>query len=185
MPIRIDTRLTAQKLLPKIERLFDLSGQKILSLEKSWNPSQGTPVVTVRGRYGSRAWTDWTQGFQFGAALLQFDATGEKRFLELGRRQTIRQMAPHVSSMGVHDLGFNNISTYGNLWRLMIEGKTPFNEQERDLYELALKVSGAVQAARWARTAALSAWGAVAPTSLLILSPFGSAPMDTTSAPNS
>ncbi len=153
MPIRIDTRLTAQKLLPKIERLFDLSAQKILSLQKSWNPSQGTPVVTVRGRYGSRAWTDWTQGFQFGAALLQFDATGEKRFLELGRRQTIRQMAPHVSSMGVHDHGFNNISTYGNLWRLMIEGKTPFNEQERDLYELALKVSGAVQAARWARTA--------------------------------
>lgn len=153
MPIRIDARLTARKLLPRIERLFDLSAQKILSLEKSWNPAQGTPVVTVKGKYGSRAWTDWTQGFQFGAALLQFDATGEKRFLELGRRQTIRQMAPHVSSMGVHDHGFNNLSTYGNLWRLMLEGKIPFNEPERDLYELALKVSGAVQAARWTRTA--------------------------------
>ncbi len=153
MPLHIDYRLTPKKLLPKVERLFDLSAQKILSLEKAWNPAYGTPVVTVKGKYTSRAWTDWTQGFQFGAALLQYDATGEKRFLELGRRQTIRHMAPHVSSMGVHDHGFNNISTYGNLWRLMGEGKLPFNEREKDLYELALKVSGAVQAARWARTA--------------------------------
>jgi unsaturated chondroitin disaccharide hydrolase len=94
MAIRIDPRLTAQKLLPKLERLFDLSAQKILSLEKSWDSSQGTPVITVRGKYTSRAWTDWTQGFQFGSALLQFDATGEPRFLELGRRKTIQHMAP-------------------------------------------------------------------------------------------
>ena len=66
MPIRIDHHLAAQKLLPKIERLFELSAQKILSLEKAWDPAQGTPVVTVRGKYASRAWTDWTQGFQFG-----------------------------------------------------------------------------------------------------------------------
>jgi hypothetical protein len=49
----------------------------------------------------------------------------------------------------VHDHGFNNISTYGNLWRLMREGKIEANERENDFYELALKVSGAVQAARW------------------------------------
>jgi unsaturated chondroitin disaccharide hydrolase len=153
MAIRIDTRLTAQKLLPKVERLFKLSAEKILSLEQSWDSSRGTPVITVKGQYTSRAWTDWTQGFQFGSALLQFDATGEGRFLELGRRKTIQQMAPHVSHMGVHDHGFNNISTYGNLWRLMGEGKVPFNEREKDFYELALKVSGAVQAARWSRTA--------------------------------
>ena len=32
------------------------------------------------------------------------------------------------------------------------EGKIPSNEREKDFYELALKVSGAVQAARWTRT---------------------------------
>jgi len=37
---------------------------------------------------------------------------------------------------------FNNISTYGNLLRLMREGKIPLNEREKDFYELALKVSG-------------------------------------------
>jgi len=153
MALRIDSRLTARKLLPKLHRLFELSGQKILSLEKSWDPARGTPVFTIKGRFTSRGWTEWTQGFQFGSALLQFDATGEKRFLELGRRKTIEQMASHVSHMGVHDHGFNNISTYGNLWRLMREGKLPFAESENDFYELALKISGAIQAARWTRTA--------------------------------
>ena len=153
MAIKIDNRLTPQKLLPKLERLFELSAPKILSVEKAWIPQKGTPVFTVRGKYTSRGWTEWTQGFQFGSALLQFDATGEQRFLELGREKTIELMAGHVSHIGVHDHGFNNISTYGNLWRLMREGKIPFNKRENDFYELALKVSGAVQAARWTRTA--------------------------------
>jgi unsaturated chondroitin disaccharide hydrolase len=153
MAIKIERRITARSLVPRIERLFELSAQKILSLEKSWEPAKGTPVVTVNGRYTSRAWTEWTQGFLVGAPLLQFDATGDKQFLELGRRKTVQLMAPHVSHMGVHDHGFNNVSTYGNLWRLMREGKLPFNEREQDFYELALKVSGAVQAARWSRTA--------------------------------
>ena len=152
--MKINRHLAARRLLPKIERLFALSAGKILDLEKNWNPAQGTPVFTVRGRYTSRGWTEWTQGFQFGSALLQFDATGEPRFLELGRRKTIAFMAAHVSHFGVHDHGFNIISTYGNLWRLMREGRIPFNEREQDLYELALKVSGAVQAARWTHTAA-------------------------------
>ena len=153
MALRIDHRLTARALVPRIERLLELSAQKILSLEKTWEPARGTPVVTVKGKYTSRAWTEWTEGFQIGSVLLQFDATGDQRFLEIGRRKTIELMATHVSHMGVHDHGFNNLSTYGNLWRLMREGKIPFNEREKDFYELALKVSGAVQAARWSKTA--------------------------------
>ncbi|MBM3878188.1 MAG: glycosyl hydrolase [Verrucomicrobia bacterium] len=149
MPLRLLPHLTAGKLVPKIERLFELSARKILSLEKTWLPARGTPVFTARGRYTSRGWTEWTQGFQYGSALLQFDATGEERFLELGRRHTLERMAPHVSHVGVHDHGFNNISTYGNLWRLMRAGRLRFNDRELDGYELALKVSGAVQAARW------------------------------------
>lgn len=149
MSIKIDYSLTATKLVPKINRLFELSAAKILNLQKTWNPSKGTPVFTIKGKYTSRGWTEWTQGFQFGSALLQFDATGEQQFLELGRKNTVELMATHVSHIGVHDHGFNNISTYGNLWRLMREGKIPFNDDEKDFYELALKVSGAVQAARW------------------------------------
>src|SRR5437667_113500 len=153
MPTKIDFKLTPQRLVPQIERLFELSAQKILRIEKTWKPEHGTPVFTVKGKYTTRGWTEWTQGFQFGSALLQFDATGDERFLEIGRRNTIERMAAHVSHIGVHDHGFNNISTYGNLLRLMREGKIPFNQWEKDFYELALKVSGAVQAARWTRIA--------------------------------
>jgi hypothetical protein len=151
--LHINFAITPKKLLPAVERMFELSAAKILSIEKSWNPGHGTPVFTVRGKYGSRGWTEWTQGFQFGSALLQFDATGDRRFLKIGREKTIEVMATHVSHVGVHDHGFNNVSTYGNLWRLMREGKIPFDEREKDFYELALKLSGAVQAARWTQTA--------------------------------
>src|SRR6185503_4854321 len=154
MPLKIDSTLTAKKLLPRLERMFQLSGDKILSIESSWKPEQGTPVFTIKGHYTSRGWTEWTQGFQFGSALLQFDATGEEKFLEMGRRNTIERMATHVSHVGVHDHGFNNVSTYGNLLRLMHEGKIEWNDREKDFYELALKVSGAVQAARWTELSA-------------------------------
>src|SRR2546423_15223805 len=82
------------------------------------------------------------QVFQFVRAPSQHNRTDSRRFLELGRSKTLQLMATHVSHMGVHDHGFNNISTYGNLWRLMREGRIPFNEREKDFYELALKVSG-------------------------------------------
>lgn len=147
--LRIDFSLKPKALLPDVEKLFALSAQKIRSIERAWNPKDGTPVFTVKGKYISRGWTEWTQGFQFGSAILQFDATGEQSFLEASRRQTVERMATHVSHIGVHDHGFNNISTYGNLRRLMCEGRIPANEWELDYYELALKLSGAVQAARW------------------------------------
>src|SRR5437016_3942052 len=153
MAIKINNKLSARTLLPRIENLFELSAEKILNLEKTWDPSRGTPVFTAKGKYTTRGWTEWTQGFQFGSALLQFDATGDQPFLEIGRRNTIERMATHVSHVGVHDHGFNNISTYGNLLRLLREGKIPRNEREQDFYELALKTSGAVQAARWTRLA--------------------------------
>ena len=93
----------------------------------------------MAGRYTARGWTEWTQGFQYGSALLQFDATERVEFLEIGRRNTIEKMAPHVSHMGVHDHGFNNVSTYGNLLRLMGEGRIVEDPWERRFYELALK----------------------------------------------
>src|SRR5690606_35334130 len=61
-------------------------------------------------------------------------------------------MAPHLTHVGVHDHGFNNISTYGNLWRLIKEGRLDADVRERQFYEVAIKCSGAVQAARWTVT---------------------------------
>ena len=149
--IGFDRPRTARELLPALHRVFDLSAQKIQSIEKSWRPEDGAPVFTVDGTYRSRGWTEWTQGFQFGASLLQFDATGDRKFLELGRARTLDRMAPHLTHFGVHDHGFNNVSTYGNLWRLARDGRFEADEWEVRFYALALKVTGAVQARRWTK----------------------------------
>lgn len=147
--IRIDDKITPRDLVAQCRQLFSLSAQKILRLQKRWDPSKGTPVFTAGGEYTTRGWTEWTQGFQFGSAILQFDATEDQQFLEIGRRNTVDQMAKHVSHVGVHDHGFNNVSTYGNLLRLMREQRIPVNSWEKSFYELGLKISGAIQAARW------------------------------------
>ena len=147
----IDRTRTPADLLPKINRLFELSAPKIESLERSWRPEDGAPVFTVEGRYRTRGWTEWTQGFQFGSALLQFDATDDPEFLAIGRARTLDRMSSHLTHVGVHDHGFNNVSTYGTLWRLAREGRIDAGDWELRFYELALKISGAVQARRWTK----------------------------------
>ena len=147
--IKIDSSLTPSHFTSKLQRFWKLSGEKINHIEKHYDATKGSPVFTVAGRYSTRGWTEWTQGFQYGSAILQFDATGERNFLEAARIKTVEVMAPHVSHIGVHDHGFNNVSTYGNLLRLMNEGKIETNQWEKNFYELALKISGAVQASRW------------------------------------
>src|SRR3954451_20819411 len=149
--MQIDRTGAPGDLFPRIQRVFEISAGKILSIENTWKPEDGAPVFTVEGRYRARGWTEWTQGFQFGSALLQYGATGDEEFLELGRSRTIERMAPHLPHVGVHDHGFNNVSTYGNLWRLAREGRTGASDWEIRSYELALKVSGAVPAPRWTR----------------------------------
>ncbi|HEX5471021.1 MAG TPA: glycosyl hydrolase [Lacipirellulaceae bacterium] len=149
--IKLDSKLTPTDLLPKLARFWSRSAACIAAIERSCPPGAASPVFTVAGHYTSKGWTEWTQGFQYGSPLLQFDATGEERFLELGRECALATMTPHLTHMGVHDHGFNNISTYGNLWRLMNDGRIPENSWERRYLELALKVSGSVQAARWTR----------------------------------
>jgi unsaturated chondroitin disaccharide hydrolase len=147
--LKIDRSLTSVSLLPAVEKLYELSTSKVRDIERTWQPANGSPVFTISGKYASRGWTEWTQGFQFGSAILQFDATGDAEFLGAARTKVIELMALHVSHTGVHDHGFNNVSTYGNLRRLMLEGRIPANDWELRFYELALKISGAVQAARW------------------------------------
>lgn len=147
--MNINEKLTIEQLLPKVELLWDLSAHKIRRIEQEYDPSQGAPVFTRAGKYTTRGWTEWTQGFQYGSSILQYDATGDEAFLEAGRKATLEKMASHVGHFGVHDHGFNNVSTYGNLLRLMKEGKIPQVDWEQHFYELALKLSGAVQAKRW------------------------------------
>ncbi|UBM58960.1 glycoside hydrolase family 88 protein [Marinilongibacter aquaticus] len=147
--MKINNSLKAKDLQPKLTQFWELSAQKIRSIEEKYDDSKGAPVFTVNGQYTSRGWTEWTEGFRYGSAILQFEATGEEEFLSIGKDKTLNQMAPHLTHIGVHDHGFNNISTYGNLLRLMLEGQIEFDAWEKNFYELAIKNSAAVQASRW------------------------------------
>jgi unsaturated chondroitin disaccharide hydrolase len=149
--IKLENAPSLSSLEPQLATFFNLAAQKIALIDQRYDSAKGSPVFTVEGRYTTRGWTEWTEGFRYGIAVLHYDATGETASLESGRARTVASMASHVSHIGVHDHGFNNLSTYGNLRRLMGEGRIPENEWERAFYELAIKVSGAVQAARWTR----------------------------------
>lgn len=147
--MNVDPALQPRNLAPAAGALFALAGGKIRSLENTWDAGRGAPVFTVGGQYTTRGWTEWTQGFQYGAALLTFDATGDRGLLELGRAGMRRTMPAHLTHTGVHDHGFNTLSTYGNLLRLAREGRWPAAAGDVEHLQLAIRISGAVQAARW------------------------------------
>ncbi len=149
----IDKEIDLASLGPGLDRLWDLSGPKVKRLCTAYPAEAGTPVYTVAGKYTARGWTEWTEGFLYGWAILHFDATDDTEALELGRTLTRDRMGRHLTHMGVHDHGFNNVSTYGNLRRLMLEGRLVMDDWELAFYEQALRVSGAVQASRWSATA--------------------------------
>ncbi len=149
--MKINETLKVNDLGSKVERLFEIAGKKIASIHATWDPESGAPVYTVDGKYSSRGWTEWTQGFRYGCALLQFEASRDERFLSIGREGTGERMVSHLTHIGVHDHGFNTISSYGNLRRMIIEGALTDESGEHRFCELAIKVSGAVQASRWTR----------------------------------
>jgi len=147
--IRINPRISASDLASHLDSMWALSAQKIRSIESGYDFTQGAPVFTREGRYVTRGWTEWTLGFHFGSALLQFDATRDPEFLELGRQGTIDRLPKYITHMGVHDHGFNIVSTFGNLLRLSREGRVDAGDWEQRYYCLALRASAAVQARRW------------------------------------
>ena len=83
--MKIDPTRTPSALLPATDRLLNLAAAKIRDLDRTWDAGRGTPVFTQEGRYTTRGWTEWTQGFQYGCAILQYDMSGEEEFLDIGR----------------------------------------------------------------------------------------------------
>jgi unsaturated chondroitin disaccharide hydrolase len=150
--IHLDLNLTPADLLPACERLWSLAAPKIRRISARFPHGAPSPVITRAGKYEPQGWTEWTRGFQYGAALLAFDATDDQEQLAIGREGTRHDMVSHVTHFGVHDHGFNNVSTYGNMRRLILEGRLPAETAQLAFYELALEASSAVQAARWSRT---------------------------------
>lgn len=145
----IDNTIKVTDLEKSLSDFWELAANKAILLDREYDTSQGSPVFTVNGKYTTRGWTEWTQGFQYGIPLLISEATGNKEMLKLGKQNTINNMAHHLSHFGVHDHGFNNLSTYGNLLRMANQGIMEASREEKNFYKLALTMSGSVQAKRW------------------------------------
>lgn len=146
--MKIDNTIDFNSLDSKLKNFWALAKQKAELIEKEYDESQGSPVFTIEGKYTTRGWTEWTQGFQYGIQILVGEALGDESLLQTGNKNTINKMAHHLSHFGVHDHGFNNLSTYGNLLRLTNQGVFKAGEG-KEFYKLAIQMSGAVQAKRW------------------------------------
>ena len=132
--IEINYQLQPGDLLAKLATFWAASAECIDSIEESCPPGSASPVFTVDGRYAAKGWTEWTQGFQYGCAILVGDALQDQKLIDLGKRRTIDHMLTHVTHVGVHDHGFNNLSTYGHLLLVMDEGRIAENEWQRRSY---------------------------------------------------
>jgi hypothetical protein len=151
--ITVNLVLKPVDLRKKIERLWEVSAPKILAIDLAESAGAAQPVFTVQGKYVAHNSAEATPGFIYGSALLQYDAFWDESFLQLGGERTKQRMIHYVTRTGAHDHGNNIVSTFGNLWRLMNESRLAADDAERNYFELALKCSGAVQAARWTHIA--------------------------------
>ena len=149
--IRIDTRLTAGDLRPPLDELFALSGGKIRLLEREWDPAQGHAGVHRRGPLHHPRLDRVDAGLP-----VRLRAPAVRRH----RRRGVPRARPRATPssawrrtsrhIGVHDHGFNNVSTYGNL--LPADARRADRRRSRGSgasTSWRSRSRGAVQAARW------------------------------------
>ena len=137
--MEVNEKITPQELTPAIRLVVELASEKTLRFDRRWNEPGCAPVITVNGRYTARSWTQWTQGLPVRERSALLELGGDAELLAIARRHVVDDMAEHLTHTGVHDHGFNTISTYGNLRRLMLAGRIERNEWELHFYELALR----------------------------------------------
>ncbi len=111
--------LTPTALLRNLDTLFSASAAKIEATEAAWRPEDGVARLHRRGPLARPRLDRVDAGLpvRLGAAAVRRhrrDATSSSS----GARARVERMAPHLTHVGVHDHGFNNVSTYGTLWRL-------------------------------------------------------------------
>ena len=138
--IKLDQTLTPTDLLPKLERFWSRSAECI-DADRGELPARFGVAGLHRERplHLARAGPSGRRVFSTDPRCFSSMPRTTRRFLELGRERTLAVMAPHLTHVGVHDHGFNNVSTYGNLWRLMREGRCRTTLGNDDILSWRLK----------------------------------------------
>ena len=128
---------------------FEVAADKIRLVEKNW--AQVARRAGLHGRGGNTPAAAGRNGPRVSNTAAPCWSSMPPTIVScwsLAGRTRCDTSSPHVTHAGVHDHGFNNISTYGNLRRLMREGRIAHNEWELAfLRNESIKASGvAVQA---------------------------------------
>lgn len=148
--MEVEDSLTEQELIPIIKLFLPVARHKVGVLFENWAKQDTAPVFTHAGKYRSWGWTEWTRGFLFGMPVILSEMTGDFSLLD-NVRMNIHKLDSYLTHTGVHDHGFNIFSSYGHLWRMGSQKMYPCTSEELTCYQLALRVSGAVQAHRWTK----------------------------------
>ena len=152
--MKVNTTLTPPQLVPKIERLWQVSAGKIRAIEKDFDPSKGSPVFTVEGRYTTRGWTEWTQGFQFGSAHSAVRRHRRRASSsKSAARDTVERMA---AARHPHRRPRPRLQQRQHLRQpAAADARRPHRRRRLGarLLRAGAEGRGAVQAARWTRTA--------------------------------
>ena len=98
-------------------------------------PSWGLPFIQLTGSTVCVGGPNGQRVFRLGRPCCSSTQPVTIEFLDVARSKTVAHMSHHVTNVGVHDHGFNNVSTYGGLLRLMNEGRIDESEWERNFYE--------------------------------------------------
>ena len=108
--MEVEDSYTEQELVPIIQLFLPVAKYKANSLFGYWSKQATSPVFTKAGKYHSWGWTEWTRGFLYGIPLLLYEMTGEQSLLE-SVRKNIHRLDSYLTHTGVHDHGFNILST--------------------------------------------------------------------------
>ena len=150
LTMNIDTTLKPADLSKPLARLFELAAKKVRLIDRTWDRvARHAGLHRRRQVHHAAAGRSGRRASSTAARSSPSTRPATASCSSSAGSNTLEHMAPHVTHIGVHDHGFNNLSTYGNLRRLMREGRIEHNEWELHFYEMAIKASGAVQAARW------------------------------------
>ena len=91
---KINEGLASTDFFNKPNRFWQLSGEKIILVEKDYDETKGPPVFTLEGKYAMCAFTEWTQGFQYRSDIIQFDFTRKKELIGTIKNKTLTKNAP-------------------------------------------------------------------------------------------
>ena len=135
--MKIDTAVSPADLLPAIRRMWE--GRP----PKSFRSTGPSTARRARRCTPSRAATSRAAGptgpgvrvWQRRAAVRR---DRRQTFLDMAIDRISAEMPAHITHFGVHDHGFNQICTYGNLRRLMGEGRIPHDPWQMEYFDLAL-----------------------------------------------